>query len=329
MSKLSQVRQAAPLLTDREGRLPSSRTGFEVDAAHSSYESGSDNRSRRVASDTINVGIGLRGPHIDDILETRPKIGWFEIHTENYFGGGLALAQLDAIRRDHSVSLHGVGLSLGSSERLDLEHLGHLAAVMRRVDPFLISEHLAWSIVDETYLNDLLPLPYTEESLQIVAANVTAAQDFLRRPILVENPASYLRFRHSTIPEAEFLGELAVRTGCGILCDVNNLYVSCVNLDFDPHLYLAALPTCPVGEIHLAGHSHLEQVQGALLIDDHGSCVAAAVLELYQEAVTRFGAAPTLIEWDNRLPKLSILLHEARKAEAIAHAALRGDSPAC
>jgi uncharacterized protein (UPF0276 family) len=286
------------------------------------------NRRRHRTTDTVHVGIGLRGAHLDEVLSTHPKIAWFEIHAENYFGGGLALTRLDAIQRDYKVSLHGVGLSIGSAEGLDREHLRRLSTLIRRVDPFLVSEHLAWSVVDQTYLGDLLPLPYTEETLQIVATNVEAAQDALGRRILIENPSTYLRFRHSTIPEAEFLGELARRTGCGILCDVNNIYVSCVNLSLSARAYLDALPPDSISEIHLAGHSRVEQAERTILIDDHGSHVSQPVLNLYRHALARFGPIPTLVEWDTRIPRLPVLLGEASSVEVIARSAhaIRADA---
>src|SRR5262245_28818199 len=186
------------------------------------------------------AGIGLRGPHVQEILATRPDLGWLEVHAENYMGGGPDLRALEALRREHPVSLHGVGLSLGSAAGLDAAHLERLGRLADRLAPCLVSEHLSFSVAGGVYLNHLLPLPYTEESLDVVAANVSRAQDRLGRPLLVENPSSYLRFAHSPIPEAQFLAELARRTGCGILCDVNNLFVSAANVGLDPDGYLAA-----------------------------------------------------------------------------------------
>jgi uncharacterized protein len=187
------------------------------------------------------AGIGLRGPHIAEILATRPAIGWFEAHPENYMGGGPALARLRAIRRDYPVSLHGVGLSLGSAEGIDMRHLGRLKEIADQVEPGLVSEHVAWSANGGAYFNDLLPLPYTEECLEILCRNVLTVQERLGRRILMENPSAYLRFRHSPIPEAEFLAELSRRTGCGLLCDVNNIYVTCENFGLDAFAYLDAL----------------------------------------------------------------------------------------
>ncbi|HZB90425.1 MAG TPA: DUF692 domain-containing protein [Stellaceae bacterium] len=276
---------------------------------------GTQERERAAAA----IGVGLRAPHLAEIMSDRPAIGWLEVHAENYMGGGAAPAQLDRIRRDYPLSLHGVGLSLGSAEGIDAAHLARLQHLVARCEPALVSEHLSWSIAGGTYLNDLLPLPYTEESLAIVARHVAEAQDALGRPLLVENPSTYLRFRHSTIAEPDFLAELVRRTGCRLLCDVNNIFVSASNLGFDATGYLDALPPDAVGEIHLAGHARVAREAEELLIDDHGSPVPAPVWALYERALRRFGLVPTLIEWDRNLPALPALLAEARKAE---HAAL-------
>jgi uncharacterized protein (UPF0276 family) len=263
-----------------------------------------------------NAGIGLRLPHVAEIVATRPHLGFLEVHAENYMAETAALDRLLELRPDYPVSIHGVALSLGSAEELDRPHLGRFKALIERVAPVLVSEHLAWSTVGGAYLNDLLPLPYTEESLEIFCRHVGEAQETLGRRLLIENPSSYLRFRHSTIPEAEFLTETARRTGCGILCDVNNIYVSATNFRFDPIAYMDSLPGAAIGEIHLAGHHAAENVD--ILIDDHGSRVALPVWELYSAALKRFGAVPTLIEWDTKLPPLTILLDEARHAQELA-----------
>lgn len=273
------------------------------------------------------IGVGLRAPHLAAFVADRPAIGWLEVHAENYMGGGAAPAQLDAIRCDYPLSLHGVGLSLGSADGLDEAHLLRLKNLVERYEPCRVSEHLAWSMAGGTYLNDLLPLPYTEESLAIVARHVARAQEVLGRKLLVENPSSYLRFRHSTIAEPDFLAELVRRTGCGLLCDVNNIYVSATNLGFDAACYLDALPPMAVGEIHLAGHAEVMRSGAALLIDDHGSPVPPPVWALYGSALRRFGAVATLVEWDKNLPALPVLLDEARKAERAALATL-GDHAA-
>jgi uncharacterized protein (UPF0276 family) len=271
------------------------------------------------------VGIGLRTVHADQIIATRPALGWLEVHTENYLGGGPRVRALYALRRDYPISLHGVGLSLGSADGLDARHLERVADVTRRLEPALVSEHLSWSIAGGTYLNHLLPLPYTEESLDLVAEHVERAQAVLRRSILIENPSSYLRFRHSSIPEPQFLDELARRTGCRLLCDVNNVFVTCRNLGLDEEAYLASLRPETIGEIHLAGHARNEVDGQVMLIDDHGSRVAAEVWSLYARAVARFGPQPTLIEWDTDIPPLAVLLAEAAKAERLLEPALAHD----
>lgn len=223
---------------------------------------------------TPSVGVGFRTPHYRVIVATRPAIGWFEVHPENYLGGGELPAQLQTLRRDWPISLHGVGLSLGSATGLDDRHLGRLADLCQRIEPALVSEHLAWSVTGGVYLNDLLPLPYTEESFAVVASNVARLQDRLRRRVLIENPSSYLRFASSSLGEAEFLAALVARTGCGLLCDVNNIVVSCHNVGGDPLDYLDALPPAAVEEIHLAGHAVNDADGTIILIDDHGSAVA-------------------------------------------------------
>jgi hypothetical protein len=263
-----------------------------------------------------NAGIGLRLLHVAEIAATRPHLGFLEVHAENYMAETAALDRLLELRCDYPVSVHGVALSLGSAEDLDRIHLGRLRALIERVEPVLVSEHLAWSAIDGAYLNDLLPLPYTEESLEIFCRHVGEAQETLGRRLLIENPSSYLRFRHSTIAEAEFLTETARRTGCGILCDVNNIYVSAKNFGFNPIAYLDALPAAAIGEIHLAGYHAAEDVD--VLIDEHGSRVAQPVWELYAQALRRFGAVATLIEWDTNIPALEILLDEARHAQELA-----------
>jgi uncharacterized protein (UPF0276 family) len=274
--------------------------------------------SERVGPIPASAGIGLRAPHYRAVAETRPRVAWFEVHTENFMGGGLSLGYLEALRRDYPISLHGVGLSLGSADCLDAAHLERVRRVAERIAPGLVSDHLSWSVAEGTYLGDLLPLPLTEEALEVVCRNVDRFQDHLARRVLVENPSSYLRYRHSTIPEWEFLAAVAARTGCGILCDVNNIYVSASNHGWNPSEYLAALPAAAIAEIHLAGHTVKSLRQGPeIRIDDHGSAVDSAVWALYEEAVTRFGRVPTLIEWDNRIPPLEILTAEAQKAAAI------------
>jgi uncharacterized protein (UPF0276 family) len=263
------------------------------------------------------VGIGLRARHLEEVLAARPPVPWFEVHAENYMGGGIAQRALEEIRRWYPISLHGVGLSLGSADGVDGQHLRRLKALVAWLDPALVSEHLSWSISGGAYLNHLLPLPYTEESLETMCRHVDQAQAALDRRILIENPSSYLRFRHSPIPEPEFLAALARRTGCALLCDVNNVYVTAQNLGLDPVAYLRSLPPALVEEMHLAGHARNDADGQVILIDDHGSPVSPEVWQLYRHATMRFGPVPTLIEWDTDVPPLSVLLEEARRAERI------------
>jgi uncharacterized protein (UPF0276 family) len=263
------------------------------------------------------AGIGLRFPHHEQVLRTRPAVPWFEVHAENYFGGGSVRRTLEAVRREYPLSLHGVGLSLGSADGLDAGHLQRLAELTQALQPALVSEHLSWSISDGRYLADLLPLPMTEEALEVVCRHVQQTQEALRQPILIENPSSYLQFCHSSIPEWEFLAAVADRTGCGILCDINNIFVSAENHGWNPLHYLDALPAASIGEFHLAGHAEVTLADGRMVrIDTHGAPVARPVWTLYEEAIRRFGPRPTLIEWDTDLPAFEVLLDEAATANA-------------
>jgi uncharacterized protein (UPF0276 family) len=231
--------------------------------------------------------------------------------------GSPALAALDRLRCDYPISLHGVGLSLGSAGALDTRHLARFKSLADKLDPVFVSEHLSWCGTSGIYLNDLLPLPYTEEALDVFCSHVDQVQDALGRTLLVENPATYFRFRHSTMDEAEFLRAVVERTGCSVLCDVNNLYVNAHNFGFDPIAYLDALPASAIAEIHLAGH-HCNEANGCqILIDDHGSRVAEPVWALYAQAIERFGHVPTLIEWDTHIPPLAVLLGEAQRVDAL------------
>jgi uncharacterized protein len=288
------------------------------------HRSGTAIVTRRRSTSLSKVGVGLRSPHAAEIAALRPPLGFLEAHAENYLAETAALDRLLELRRDYPISLHGVALSLGSAEEIEREHLGRFKALIERVEPMLVSEHLAWSAIGGAYLNDLLPLPYTGESLDLFCHHVEEAQDALGRRLLIENPAAYLRYRHSSIPEAEFLAEVAGRTGCGILCDVNNIFVSARNFGFDPLVYLDTLPAEMIGEIHLAGHHAAEDVD--ILIDDHGSQVAEPVWELYAEALQRLGPVPTLIEWDTNLPALAVLMDEARHAQELADVHRRLDT---
>jgi len=280
------------------------------------------------SSTVVPIGIGLRTPHVAAVRTTRPALSFLEVHAENYIADDAALMALLDLRRDYALSLHGVGLSLGSADGIDGEHLARIVDLAERTAPFLVSEHLSWSVGGGVYFNDLLPLPYTEEALAIVAANIERAQAALKRPLLIENPSAYLRFTHSTIAEPEFLAALVRRTGCRLLCDVNNIHVTGANLGLDPLAYLEALPVEAVAEIHLAGHARVERNGATLLIDDHGAPVADEVWNLYRRAVARFGAVPALVEWDRQLPLLPILLAEARKAEIAAQRARAADADA-
>ncbi|MBL8522531.1 MAG: DUF692 domain-containing protein [Betaproteobacteria bacterium] len=270
--------------------------------------------SRPLHIESSRAGIGLRTPHYRAMLDNPPPVSFLEVHSENFFGdGGQPLRYLDRFREDYPVSTHGVGLSLGSADTLDPEHLRRLKRLVDRIEPTLVSEHLCWVGVNGRFLNDLLPIPYTEEALEHVIGQVGRVQDFLGRQIMVENVSSYLQFVDSSIPEWEFVREVAERAGCRILLDVNNIYVNSVNHGFDAHAYLDAIEPGSVGEIHLAGF----QDTGEVLIDTHGSSVCEAVWKLYERAIKRLGPIPTLIEWDTDIPALEVLLDEAAKADRI------------
>ncbi len=266
----------------------------------------------------VRAGIGLRAEHYDAVLETRPPVGWLEVHSENYFGaGGKPLAVLEQVRAHYPLSLHGVGLSLGSTDPLDASHLAKLKQLIRRFEPALVSEHLSWGSVGGRFLNDLLPLPYTEEALQHLIMRVSQVQDVLGRQILIENISSYLEYADSSLTEWDFLAQLAQRAGCGVLLDVNNIYVSACNHGFDPHVYLRAIPHHVVQEIHLAGFTVNRFEDGEILIDTHNQPVHPAVWALYRQAIQHLGPIPTLIEWDSDLPELAVLVGEAQQADAI------------
>jgi len=261
-------------------------------------------------------GIGLRPQHHAEFLERRPALGWVEVHSENFFArGGMQRDVLAEVCAHYPLGLHGVGLSIGSTDQLDRTHLAKLARLERDYKPILVSEHLAWGSVDGRYMNDLLPLPYTAEALRHMAARVGIVQDFLGRQILIENVSSYLQFESSEMAEWEFLATLASESDCAILLDVNNLYVNAVNHGFDPREYLNSIPPRAVQEIHLAGHSVERLGTRELLIDTHAAPVCSAVWELYGAALERFGPVHTLIEWDAQLPALDVLLSEVRKIE--------------
>jgi len=265
------------------------------------------------------TGIGLKSQHLAEIAERRPALAFLEIHAENYMGdGGAPHRWLSALAEHYPLSVHGVGLSLGGDGPLDQEHLERFAKVVHRTRPMLVSEHLAWSGAGGVYLNDLLPIRYDEKSLALVAEHVDQVQTRIARRILVENPASYVAFSGADRSEPQFLAELALRSGCGVLLDVNNIYVSHRNVGLPIEGYFESLAADSVGEIHLAGH-HCRQIgEHMIRIDDHGSEVCPEVWALYGEAVRRFGAVPTLIERDSNIPPLDSLLSEAAIANAIA-----------
>lgn len=265
----------------------------------------------------LGAGIGLRACHHAAVMTSPPNVGFLEVHAENYLGGGAPRRCLDRVRRDLPVSVHGVGLSLGSAEGLDDRHLARVVRLVHEAEPMLVSEHLAWSVAGGVYHNDLLPLPYTEESLDVVSANVQRLQERLGRRVLIENPSTYLRFAESAIPEEEFLLAVAARTGCGLLLDVNNVHVTATNHGLDPRAYIERLAGAPVGEIHLAGHHVVAEEGVTILIDDHGSAVADAVWALYAQATRLFPQAPALVEWDSNIPALDVLVAEARRADAV------------
>lgn len=265
------------------------------------------------------AGVGLKPEHYRDVLDAFPDVGWFEVHPENYMGaGGWPHHVLERVRARYPLSLHGVGLSIGGAEPLNREHVARLAALVKRYEPGLISEHLAWSTHEGHFLNDLLPLPYNQATLTHVARHVDALQEALGRRVLIENPSTYVTFADTDMSEVAFLAELARRTGCGLLLDCNNVYVCATNHRFDPAAYIDAFPVEHVGEIHLAGFAEVVDDDGLpLLIDAHDRTVREAVWGLYVRAIRRAGAVPTLIEWDNDIPAWSTLYAEAMKAERI------------
>ena len=279
---------------------------------------GAESESAPVALASLSAGIGLRAVHHHEVLEQRPRVGWFEAHSENYFAQGGSLPRiLGRIREIYPLSLHGVGLSIGSTDPLDRTHLAALARLIRDSEPRFVSEHLSWSSVGGRFTNDLLPLPYTEEALRHMIDRVRQVQDFLGRRILIENVSSYLQFNCSTLREWEFLGALAHESGCGLLLDVNNVYVSAINHGFDARTYLKHIPRAAVQEMHLAGHSARRIGAREVLVDTHDGPVCEAVWDLYVAAVARFGPVPTLIEWDSNIPALDLLAAEAHKADRI------------
>lgn len=267
----------------------------------------------------IRAGVGFKSEYFEEIIAGAPDIGFFEIHAENFMGaGGPPHAQLARIRCDYPVSLHGVGLSIGGEQPLDRAHLDRLKTVIARYEPGLFSEHLAWSTHGAAYLNDLLPLPYTVETLTRVASHVAQTQETLGRRMLLENPATYVQFVSSSYSEVDFLNEVVRRTGCGLLLDVNNVYVCAMNHAFEARDYIDAFPMAHVEEIHLAGYAEdANEAGGRLLIDAHCAPVSDSVWELYERALSRRGPIPTLIEWDNDMPAWAALFAQAERAEQL------------
>jgi uncharacterized protein (UPF0276 family) len=265
------------------------------------------------------AGVGFKPEHFTEIRASRQPIGFFEVHAENYMGdGGPPHAQLRHIRENHALSLHGVGLSIGSMQDLDHDHLLRLKGLCERYEPESFSEHLAWSSHDTVFLNDLLPLPYTPQTLARIVEHVDQVQSTLRRQTLLENPATYLLFAESTIAETDFLAEIARRTGCGLLLDVNNVFVSATNHKLDALAYLASFPLEQVGEIHLSGHAETQDETGApLLIDTHDKEVADPVWALYESVIARTGPIASLVEWDDNIPAWPVLRREAEAAQSI------------
>lgn len=263
-----------------------------------------------------DAGIGLRSAHHQALLREQPRVGWIEVHTENYFhDGGPHVRALERARETYPLSLHGVGLGLGSNDALDRTHLERVRRAVDRFAPALVSEHACWGSFEGEHFNDLLPLPYTDETVEHLSRRIAQVQDALGRQILVENLSCYLAFSSSRLTEWEFLAAVVERAGCGLLLDVNNVFVSTENHGDDAHAYLAAIAHLPIGEIHLSGH-HLRQIGNrAIRIDDHGSPVSDPVWALYDHALSLIGPRPTLVEWDSALPPLETLLAEAGKAQ--------------
>jgi uncharacterized protein len=264
------------------------------------------------------AGIGLRPPHHEVILSQRPTVGWLEAHSENFFSpGGSHIDQLERLRAHYPLSLHGVGLSLGSTDPIDRVHLNNLKRVVARFEPELVSEHLSWSSVEGRFANDLLPMPYTEEAIRHISGRIDQVQNELGRQILVENVSSYVQFECSQLSESEFVASVVAESSCGLLLDLNNIYVSGCNHQFDPYEYLEAMPIEAIHEIHLAGHTRVPFGAGEILIDTHSARVCDAVWALYAAAILLLGDIPTLIEWDSELPSVEVLAAEAQRADGV------------
>jgi uncharacterized protein (UPF0276 family) len=277
--------------------------------------------SREHAANALPAGVGLRLPHLAEVAAGASSAAWLEAHPENFLGIPHARELLLRARHHHPIALHTVGVSVGTATGLDRAHLARLRALVDELDPLLVSGHLAWSTHDGVYLNDLLPIPYDDDAMRVVATNVHEVQDAVRRCYVVENPASYVAFSTSTRAETDFLAELASRTGCKLLCDVSNAFLSAANLGYDAYEYINGLPADAVAELHLGGFTREADDAGAtVLIDTHAAAIAEPVWELYAHALRRFGPQPTLIEWDNALPNFAQLLSEAEHADRVVHA---------
>jgi uncharacterized protein (UPF0276 family) len=278
-----------------------------------------DATSAGTAGHGLSTGVGLRLPHLSEVAAGAPGAAWLEAHPENFLANAHARELLHRVRHDHPIALHSVGISVGSATGVDCTHLARIRALADELDPFLVSGHLAWSTHAGVYLNDLLPIRYDDETLRAVVSHVHAVQDALRRCYVVENPASYVAFAESTRTEADFLTELVSRTGCELLCDVSNTYLSAANLGCDAYEYIDGLPAGAVAELHLGGFTpEVDDAGSRVLIDTHAAAIAEPVWDLYAHALRRFGARPTLIEWDNALPSFARLLSEAEHADFVA-----------
>jgi hypothetical protein len=262
-------------------------------------------------------GIGLRGGHMDEFLKQQPKVAWVEVHSENYFQDVQGLHELEVVRQHYPISLHGVNLSLGSTDELNWQHLQELHQLIERINPCLVSDHLAWTSLEGQYFHELLPLPYTEDAITHVVNRIQQIQEFLQRQILIENISSYVQYPQAEYAEWEFLINVAKKAGCGILLDINNIYVNSVNLNFDPFNYVRQLQGEYIQEIHLGGFTSVEIEGKTVLIDSHDQAIVPAVWSLYKYVIKQFGIKPTLIEWDKDLPELSTLYLEAYRAEQV------------
>ncbi len=270
--------------------------------------------SKYKANSILGAGLGLRSSHYQEVFNTKPDVPWFELLSDNYMAeGGLPLVRAEKIREDYPITLHGVGMSLGSADPLDMDYLGRLKTLIKRLEPTYVSDHLAWVSISGKHTHDLLPFPYTDFTVKHISERINQVQDFLGQEILVENPSSYLDFHSTEMTEWEFIQGIAKSTDCNLLMDINNIYVSAVNHDFDPYEYLQAIPADRVKEIHLAGYEKMDNY----LFDTHGYQVHPPVWELYKAALNRFGATPTLIEWDTDIPDFPTLRAEALKAEKL------------